>query len=73
VYWWSGYYKLKIFYHFNYNDTVISGVYFDERKRFKWSASYVKGDSAFVGYNDSLKESKLLKRTYVRKRNYHVP
>jgi hypothetical protein len=73
VHWWSGYYKSKIYYHFNYQDTVISDIYFDEKIHYSWSANYVKGDSAIVGYNDSLKVSKLIKRTYILKNNYHTP
>ncbi len=70
--WWR-HYQVKVYYHFNYKDTVISGMYYDKHKYYLWSSSYFKGDSAIVGYNDSLKVSKLLKRIYIRKYNYHVP
>ena len=73
VHWWSGYYKSKIYYHFNYHNTVISDMYFDEKIHSIGNANYVKGDSAIVGYNDSLKVSRLIKKTYILKNNYHVP
>ena len=73
VHWWAYFYQVKVYYHFKYKDTVINGMYFDKRKYDLWSSDYYEGDSAIVGYNDSLKEGKLLKRIYVRKYNSHIP
>ena len=48
-------------------------MYFEEKIHSIGNANYVKGDSAIVGYNDSLKVNRLIKKTYILRNNYHVP
>lgn len=74
VYWWSNYYKLKVFYHFNVNDTLVYGDYIDDEKTFKWSASFSEGDSVIIRYEiNNPQKSIILKRTYIKSKDYYVP
>jgi len=72
IHWGYGYYKQLVYYEFEYSDTIQHGEFMSNKLTQIFSMKYNKGDSVLIKYPKcNIKESTIIKLTYIKSRNYH--
>lgn len=67
------FYKLMVYYEFTYNKKRYKGKYKDNNLSQIYSRKYSQGDSILIKFpKNRINESVIIKRKYIKERDYHV-
>lgn len=73
IHWGFGYYKLVVYYKFNYNGKGYKGKYKYNKLSEIYSKKFNEGDSVLIKFpKDDITKSAIVKLSYIKSRNYSI-
>lgn len=73
IHWGYGYYKLMVYYEFNYNGKEYKGEYKFNELAHIYSKKYNEGDSVLIKFpKDDIMKSTVVKLKYIKSKDYHI-